>query len=168
MSRFPPFLFGSICTLGLLCLLIGACRTDGPDTTADPASADTAVATVTSSDTPTTMSDSVDRPDPPPPGPAPGTAHVRAEVTSCDTASSPVRCQVRVDEVIGYGSATPPLSPGEQAMGLASSLLTDRDASALDTLGPRTFVLKHAGDRPDLGEQSAEEPSPEWTILSIE
>jgi hypothetical protein len=168
MSRLHPVLFGSICTLGLLCLLIGACRTDGPDTTAEPASADTAVATVPSNDTSTAMSDSVDRPDPPPPGPAPGTAHVRAEITSCDAASSPVRCQVRVEEVLGYGSATPPLSPGERTVGLASSLLADRSVAALDTLGVRTFVLKHAGDRPDLGDQSAEEPSPEWTILSIE
>ena len=168
MSRLNPVLFGSICALGLLCLLIGACRTDGPDTTADPAGADTAVANVTASDTSTAMSDSIDRPDPPPPGPAPGTAHVRAEITSCDTASSPVRCQVRVDEVLGYGSATPPLSPGERTMGLASSLLADRSATALDTLGARTFVLKHAGDRPDLGNQSAEETSSEWTIQSIE
>jgi len=79
-----------------------------------------------------------------------------------------VRCQVRVEEVLGYGSATPPLSTGEQTTGLASSVLADPDVAALAPLGTRTLVLKYAGDRPNLGDQPDRETSPKWTIQLIE
>lgn len=152
--------------LGLLGVLAGACRTNGPDAASDAADDDTTMTDMTSGDTSAT-SDSVDRRNPPP-APAPGTARVRAEIVSCNAAAAPVRCQLRVDEVLDYGSATPTLSTGERTVGLTSSLLDDRDATALDTLGPRTFVVRHAGDSPNLGEKSGTEKSPEWTIRSIE
>ena len=57
---------------------------------------------------------------------------------------------------------------GEQTVGVASSLLDDRDAAALDTLGTRTFVVRHAGDRPEFGDRSEDEKPPAWTIQSIE
>ena len=151
--------------LSLLCLLLGACRTEGPDTTTPEAAGDDPTMAA-ANDTSTAPSDSMPGHEPPPP--APGTARVRAEITSCDAAAEPVRCQVRVKEVVGHGSATPPLSTGDQTVGVASSLLDDRDAAALDTLGPRTFVVRHAGDRPEFGDRSEDEKPPAWTIQSIE
>lgn len=117
-------------------------------------------------DTSTAASDSTERANPPP-APAPGTARVRAEIVACDAAAEPVRCELRVEEVLGYGPSTPPLSTGPQSLALASSLVDTRGGTALDTLGTRTLVLRHAGDRPALGNTS-DEDRPEWTIQSIE
>ncbi|PSQ66681.1 MAG: hypothetical protein BRD32_02120 [Bacteroidetes bacterium QH_2_64_74] len=167
MSLLRLSLAGSAGVLGLLLLLFGACRTDGPDTTtAGAADEDTAVAEASPSDTSTAMPDSADRPGPPPPAPAPGTARLRAEIIECDASAEPVRCQVRVITVLAYGSSTPPISSGEHAVRLASSLLDERGVSALEASGPRTVVARHAGDQPDLGQQSGNE-RPEWTIQSI-
>lgn len=166
MPHLRSALVGSTCVLSLLCLLLGACRTEGPDTTTSEAVGDDTTMAA-ANDTSTAPSDSMPGHEPPPP-PAPGTARVRAEITSCDAAAEPVRCQVRIEEVVGYGSATPPLSTGEQTVGVASSLLDDRDAAALDTLGTRTFVVRHAGDRPEFGDRSEDEKPPAWTIQSIE
>ena len=118
------------------------------------------------SDPSTAAPDSAERSNPPPP-PAPGTARVRAEIVTCNAAAEPVRCEVRVEEVLGYGSATPSLGTGTRPVNLASSLLVDRDVAAFDTLGTRTLILRHAGDRPTLGTSSDEE-RPEWTIQTIE
>lgn len=168
MPTLRSVLVGTIGTFGLLCLLIGACRTNGPDTTADSTEADTAAA-ATAEDTSSTSPDSVDRPDPPSPAPAPGTARVRAETVSCDTATTPVHCRIRVDEVLEYGSATPPLNTGERTVALASSVLDGRDeTTAIDTLGRRTFVLQHVGDQPTIGDQSGDQEAPAWTLQSIE
>lgn len=165
MSSLRPALVGSACLFGLLCLLVGACRTNNPDAASQAADEDTTVADAASGDTSTAAPDSVDRSDPPPPAPAPGTARVRIEIVSCDGTTEPVRCQVRVAEVLGYGSATPPLSTGERTMRLAASLLADRDVRVLEDSGPRTVVVRHS-DRPTLGE--AGEDPPAWTVQSIE
>lgn len=167
MPRLRSTLIGSACALGLLCLLLSACRTDGPDTTTSDAAGDDTTMADASSDTSMASPDSMPGQEPPPP-PAPGTARMRAKITSCDAAAEPVRCQVRIKEVLGYGSATPPLSAGERTVGVASSLLKDRDAATLDTLSTRTVVLRHAGDRPDFGDQPEDEKPPAWTIQSIE
>jgi hypothetical protein len=124
------------------------------------------VAEASPGDTSTAGPDSTERSNPPPP-PAPGTARVQAEIVACDAAAEPARCEVRVEEVLDYGPSTPPLSTGPQSLALASSLIDDRDGTALDTLGMRTLVLRHAGDQPALG-PSSDEPRPEWTIQSIE
>jgi len=147
-------LIGSTCALGLLCLLLGACRTNGPDTTRTDAAGDTAVAQPDSSIAPT--------------APPPGTAHVRAEIQSCTTETHPARCQIHVDEVLAYGSSTPPLSAGDHTVRLSPSVLNDRDAAALDGTGPRSILLRHAGDRPDLGGDDADENRPAWTLQSVE
>ncbi|PSQ73164.1 MAG: hypothetical protein BRD34_02790, partial [Bacteroidetes bacterium QH_6_64_77] len=94
------------------------------------------------------------------------TARLRAEIVECDASAEPVRCQVRVITVLAYGSSTPPINSGEHAVRLASSLLDERGVSALEASGPRTVVARHAGDQPDLGQQSGDE-RPEWTIQSI-
>ena len=151
-------LIGSTCALGLLCLLLGACRTNGPDTTRPDAAGDTAVA----------QPDSSIAPIAPPPAPAPGTARVRAAIRSCDTETHPARCQIRVDEVLAYGSSTPPLPAGDHTVRLSPSVLNDRDAAALDGTGPRSVLLRHAGDRPDLGGDDADENRPAWTLQSVE
>ncbi len=154
--------------LGLLLLLLGACRTDGPDTTtAGAAEEDTTVADAAPGDTSTAAADSADRPDPPPPAPAPGTARLRVEIGACDATTEPVPCQIQVAEVLGYGSATPPLSTGERTMRLADALLADRDVTALEGSGPHTVVARHGGHRPDVGGASGED-RPAWTVQSIE
>jgi hypothetical protein len=167
MSRLRSALVRSACLLGLLCLLVGACRTNNPDAASQAADEDTTVADAAPGDTSTAATDSVDRPTPPPPAPAPGTARVRVEIVSCDGATEPVRCQVRVTKVLGYGSATPPLSTGERTMRLADALLADRDVTTLEGSGPHTVVARHAGDRPSVGEVAGED-RPEWTVQSIE
>jgi len=167
MSRLRSALVGWACLLGLLCLLVGACRTNNPDAASQAADEDTTVADAASGDTSTAAADSVDRPDPPPPAPAPGTARLRVEIGACDTSTEPVRCQIQVAEVLGYGSATPPLSTGERTMRLADALLADRDVTALEGSGPHTVVARHAGDRPSVG-GAAGEDRPEWTVQSIE
>ena len=166
MVSLRPALVGSACLLGLLCLLVGACRTNNPDAASQDTGEDTTMAEAPG-DTSTAAADSVDRPDPPAPAPAPGTARVRLEIGSCDAATEPVRCQIQVAEVLGYGSATPPLSTGERTMRLADALLADRDVTALEGSGPHTVVARHAGDRPSVG-GAAEEDRPEWTVQSIE
>ena len=166
MPRLRLILVRSTCALGVLCLLLGACRTDGPTTTTNDPSGDDTTKANASGDTSIASPDSTPKPDPPPPAPAPGTAQIRAEITSCDTSATPNHCQVRVEEVLGYGSTTPPLSTGMHTVGLASSLLDTQDAAALDTLGLRTLIVRHAGKQPNLNEHSEAEP-PEWTIQSI-
>ncbi|MFB6271819.1 MAG: hypothetical protein ABEL51_02885 [Salinibacter sp.] len=160
MPRLSAPLVGRVLALGLLCALLGACGTDGPETTTSQQNEDTAAA---SADSATADADTLSGPQTPPPG----TARIRATIATCDAAADPVRCEVRVEEVLGYGSATPPLSTGTHTVAVASSLLTARDATTLATLGPRTFVVQHAGDRPNLGEH-ADDTRPEWTIQSIE
>jgi hypothetical protein len=154
-------LIGSTCALGLLCLLLGACRTNGPDTTTSgpdttrpDAASDAAAA----------------QPNPPsaPTAPAPGTARVQAEIRSCNTEARPVRCQICVHEVLAYGSSTPPLPTGDRTVRLAPSVLNDRDAATLDGTSPQLIVLRHAGDRPDLGGDDADENRPAWTLQSVE
>lgn len=152
--------------LGLLCLLLGACRTNNPDAASGAAEEDTTVADAPAGDT-STAADSADRPGPPPPAPAPGTARLRVEIGACDTSTEPVRCQIQVAEVLGYGSATPPLSTSEHTMRLADALLADRDVTALEGSGPHTVVARHAGDRPSVGGADGED-RPEWTVQSIE
>lgn len=148
----------SACALGVLCLTAESCRNDASNATAaDSADADTTVA----------ESDSTDRQNPPPP-PAPGTARVRAEIRSCNSDAEPVRCRVRVAEVLGYGSATPPLGTGEHTVRLASALLKNRTLKGLEALGPKTYVLRHAGPQPEIGDASESETQPKWTIQSIE
>jgi len=164
MVSLRPALVGSACLLGLLCLLVGACRTNNPDAASQDTGEDTTMAEAPG-DTSTAAADSVDRPDPPAPAPAPGTARVRLEIGSCDAATEPVRCQVRVAEVLDYGSATPPLSTGERTVRLAASLLADRDVTALEASGPHTVVVRHS-DRPDI--DGAGEDQPAWTVQSIE
>ena len=152
-------LVGLFCVLGLL-ILLGACRTDGPDTTTPSAETDTTMADSAMTDTTTDLKN-------PQPGPAPGTARVRADIAECDATTDPVHCTVEVTEVLGYGSTTPSLNTGPHTVAVAASLLRKRDASALTALGPRTIVLRHAGDQPTLGEQS-DHSRPEWTLQSIE
>jgi hypothetical protein len=152
-----PTLIGSTCALGLLCLLLVACRTNGPDTTRSDAAADTAAAPSDASVAPTA----------PPPAPAPGTARVRAEIQSCTPEAQPARCRIRVAEVLAYGSSTPPLPAGDHAVRLSPSVLNDRDATTLDGTGPRSILLRHAGDRPDFGGADDEE-RPAWTLQSME
>lgn len=154
-------LIGSTCALGLLCLLLGACRTNGPDTTTsgpDPtrtdAAGDTAAAQPDSSIAPT--------------APPPGTARVRAEIRSCNTETRPVHCQIRVDEVLAYGSSTPPLPAGNHTVRLSPSVRNDRDAATLDGTGPRSILLRHVGDRPTFGGDDADENRPAWTLQSVE
>lgn len=168
MPCLRPPLLRTICTLGLLCLLIGACRTDGPETTAsETAGADT-TRTETTGDTAATPSDSSVDPTAPPPAPAPGTARVRVEIRTCDTDVQPAHCQIRVDEVLGYGSSTPPLSTGDHTVRLSPSVLDDGDTTALGETNPQTVVLRHAGDQPDFGGDDSNEEQPAWTLQSIE
>jgi hypothetical protein len=154
MPRPRPLLIGSTCALGLLCLLLGACRTNGPDTTRSDAAA--------------APSDASVDPTAPPPAPAPGTARVRAEIRSCTTEARPARCRIRVDEVLAYGSSTPPLPAGDHTVRLSPSVLNDRDAATLDGTGHRSIVVRHAGDRPDFGGDDADENRPAWTLQSME
>jgi len=146
-------LIGSTCALGFLCLLLGACRTNGPDTTTSgpdttrpDAAADTAAA----------QSDASIDPTAPPPAPAPGTARVQAEIRSCTPEAQPMRCQIRVDEVLAYGSSTLPLPAGDHTVRLSPSVLNDRDTATLDGTTPRLIVLRHAEERPA------------WTLQSVE
>lgn len=160
-------LVGSACALVLCLALTGACRTEGPDTAAsDSEESDTTLAEA-STDTSTTPADSTDAIKNPPPAPAPGTARIRAEIVSCEADAQPVRCQIRVEEVLAYGSTTPSLRPGTYPARLAASLLNDRTVSDVEALGPRTLVVRHGGDQPDLGDPSDAE-RPTWTIQSIE
>lgn len=168
MPSVPPLLLRGACLFGLLCLLSGACRTNGPDaTTSESAATDTSRAEAPA-DTSTSPADSTARLKNPPPAPSPGTARIRAEILSCDAADTLMRCRIRVEEVLAYGSSTPPLSTGERIMRLASSLLENRDETALKGLDSHPFVVRHAGDRPELGGEPSEESRPEWTIQSIE
>ncbi|MFB6278958.1 MAG: hypothetical protein ABEK75_05595 [Salinibacter sp.] len=165
MPRPRPMLIGSTCALGLLCLLLGACRTNGPDTTTSGPDTTRPDATA---DTAAAPSDASVDPTAPPPAPAPGTARVRAEIRSCTTEGQPARCRIRVDEVLAYGSSTPPLPTGDHTVRLSPSVLNDRDAATLDGTGPRPITLRHAGDRPDLGGDDADENRPAWTLQSME
>lgn len=163
-----PILFGSACTLGLLCLLLGGCRTDGPDTTTREAAETDTTRTDATDDTAVAPPDSSVGSTAPRPAPAPGTARVRAELRSCNTEAQPARCEIRVDEVLGYGSSTPPLSSGDHTVRMASSGLNDRDDAALDGPGLKTIILRHAGDQPDFGGDSSDEKRFAWTLQSIE
>lgn len=168
MPYVPPTLLRRACLFGLLCLLLGACRTNGPDgTTSESAETDTSRAEAPA-DTSMPPSDSAARLKNPPPAPAPGTARIRAEILSCDAADTPVHCRIRMEEVLDYGSSTPPLSTGERTVRLASSLLEDRDKETLKKLGPHTFVVRHVGDQPEFGGEASGENRPEWTIQSID
>jgi hypothetical protein len=164
MPVLPRSLLAKVaCVLGLVCLLLGACGTDGPETTASQPADDTTTASVDSS---TTIDDPTTKPETTP-APAPGTAQIRAAITTCDTTAAPVRCEMHVEEVLGYGSATPPLGTGDRSMALAPSLLDDRDIATIEALGPRTFVVRHAGDQPDF-EKQPDDTKSAWTIQSLE
>jgi hypothetical protein len=93
---------------------------------------------------------------------------VRVEIRTCDTDAQPPHCQIRVDEVLGYGSSTPPLSTGIHTVRLAPSVLNDKDVTALDRTTSQTVVLRHAGDQPDFGGDNSNGEHPAWTLQSIE
>lgn len=155
---------------GTICVVVG-CRGSEPERVPEHPNADTTTgkAAVDSSgqDTTSAEPDTVKRPGPVPPGPAPGTARVRAVVTSCDTTGTVTHCQLRIDEVLAYGSATPPIGAGERTVRFSSGLLDDRTLADL-TKESRVYVLHHAGDRP-VARDSAERESPiEWTARSVE
>lgn len=166
MPHVPPTLLRRACLFGLLCLLSSACRTNDA-TTSGPAETDTSRAEAPA-DTSTPPSDSAARLKNPSPAPSPGTARIRAEILSCDAVPPPMHCRIRVEEVLEYGSSTPPLSTGQRTMRLASSLLEDPGKEPLEKLGPHPFVVRHAGDQPDLEGETSEEKRPEWTLQSIE
>lgn len=162
------------CVLFLLCMLAG-CRGSGSSPNAEDTPDSTTDTTVTSpdavdtsrADTATASTDENTPPSSTPPGPAPGTAHVRAIVPSCDTKEASPQCQIQIRKVLGYGSATPPLSRGERVVRLLPQLLTDWRIDSLAAEGPHTLVLRHAGDQPAIQEPS-DENRPEWTIESVQ
>ena len=159
--------------LAAVCVIGAGCRESGPERAAGQTEADTMSSAETSEsdstvrDTSGTDSDTVRRPGPIPPGPAPGTVRVRAVVASCDTTTTPAQCRLQIEEVLAYGSSTPPISSGERTVRLSETFLSRR---TLDDLreDPRIYILHHAGDRPVAAEDDAEDERIEWTARSID
>jgi hypothetical protein len=156
--------------LGVICVIIG-CRGSEPEraseqTVADTTSWEGAVVDSSGQDTTGAESDSVRRPGPVPPGPAPGTVRVRAVVASCDTTSNPTHCQLRIEEVLAYGSSTPPIGTGERSVHFSEGLLSERAVDDL-TATSHVYVLHHVGDRPRVRKGGGERRV-EWTARSID
>ena len=114
---------------------------------------------------------------PPPPAPAPGTAHVRGRVQSCESGSESnsesLRCQLRIDAVLKYGSATPVLGTGPKPVEVAGGTAQQWTPRLLQAVGETVFVLRHKGERmPDSASRSEDatptDRSPEWTIISVQ
>lgn len=158
--------------LAAICVIVGGCRGSEPEHAAEQAEVDTmssdetAEADSTGRDPNGTESDTVSRPGPIPPGPAPGTVRVRAVVAACDTTTTPVQCQLRIADVLAYGSSTSPISTGERTVRFSETLLSGRSLDDLK-VGSRVYVLHHAGDRPVTTEEDAGEKRIEWTARSI-
>lgn len=114
----------------------------------------------------TTAADSSSRPGAIPPGPAPGTVRVRASLASCDTARTPVHCQLRIEEVLAYGSSTPVIGTGERTVRLSAALLSGR---SVDEVEGRSYeyVLRHIGERQAVREGEEKTAPAEWTIRGI-
>lgn len=170
---------GLASALLLFCTLGGGCQgpspeeassgaggdTVGVDTTeVDSSTGDTSAADTSTTDTSTTGPIGGD---PPPPAPPPGTARVRGTVVSCDTTARPSRCRIRIETVVGYGSATPPLGTGERTIVLDLDRLRGITVDSLTAAGERILVLNHAGDRPTFDEEDGDDRLM-WTLDAVE
>ena len=100
------------------------------------------------------------------PAPPPGTAEIRGAVLSCQE-DEQVRCEIRIDEVLGYGASTPPVASGMRTVLVRPVVLQNRTTHDLVTMGVRTFRLRHVGDRPQLGSDQNQNSTPAWTITEI-
>lgn len=187
-------ILGVVSALLVLCTVGGGCQGPSPDggssgvggtaatvdTTAaasgtdsaatDTSRADTSVIAAPPADTSEADTSAGDGPlggDPPPPAPPPGTARVRGSVVSCDTTAQPARCRIRVETVVGYGAATPPLGSGERTVAVDSDHVGDHPVESLSSLGEQILVLRHAGDQPTFDE-TEESDRLEWTLDAIE
>jgi len=135
-------------------LILGACgdsQTDGeePDTEG--------------SDTSTVMADSMDAAQPP--APPPGTVKTRGTVLSCNR-ESPRICEIRIGEVIGYGPSTPSVTTGKRTVSLRPAVLQEWTMEDLLAGRMKTLTLRHAGDKPQLGDTS-ESASPQWALTEV-
>ena len=106
---------------------------------------------------------------PPPPGPiAPGSAKITAEVLRFDSTDGGYISTIRVIEVHGYGSATPPLAPeSELEVQFHNAVLSGADMTPEDNrLAPGsrvTLTIKHRELSKLMGN-----PSPSWQALTIQ
>lgn len=142
-----------------LCLLLLACNAgqEAAEETAASAAETTAADTTegdAASDGPRTASTDttrspLDMRGTLPPTPAPGTAHVRAVVDTCEPpkGDAAMTCRVRIDEVLGYGPATPVLGTGEREVTLPPYVAEQWSAERLSASGPVQIVLRAPGDR---------------------
>ena len=119
------------------------------------------------SDTSETGSLSSPVPAPPPPI-APGTAQVTAILLSAEEAENSHRCTLRINQVLGYGSSTPPLPSGSEIeVIIPVHVITSMEpATSIEALmapeRPLKLVLKHIGMAQMLGSNS-----PDWRVASI-
>lgn len=99
--------------------------------------------------------------------PAPETVHVRAAFLSCAEDEAPVACRIHIDEVLGYGSATPPVGTGERSIHVPRVALSESHSlSELLSVPPQHLVLHH--DDPQLQlPNNGQESGPRWRLVSI-
>lgn len=102
-----------------------------------------------------------------PPGPAPGTVRVRATVASCDTTATPPHCRIGIEEVLAYGSGTPPIGSGEQSVRVRPPL-PDRLREERAKEAPLLLVLRHSGDRPVRNDEPPAKPPLDWILHAVE
>ncbi len=152
--------------LAVICVIAGGCRGSEPEHVSEQTEADTD-GNSTGQDTSEGKPNTGIRPSPVPPGPAPGTVQVRAVVASCDTTKTPAHCQLRIEEVLAYGSSTPPISTGERPVRFSETLLSGRPLNDLKA-DLHVYVLHHAGDRRVTAEDEVKEERIEWTARSID
>ena len=106
---------------------------------------------------------------PPPPAPiSPGMAHVTAEVVRVDSSATGYVSIIRIKEVHGYGSGTPPLATeSEIEIQFQPNVLKNQAPLSIERLlAPANTIeatLKHRELSKLLGDQS-----PAWQALSIQ
>lgn len=105
---------------------------------------------------------------PPPPPIAPGTARISASIIHAEETERGYHCTLKVEDVHGYGSSTPPLPTGSEIKALMLPHVIDsmEPSISMETLmGPDKTVnltLKHNTMAKMLGDAS-----PNWQVSSI-
>lgn len=115
------------------------------------------------SDTATVRTDSMDVA--PSPAPPPGTAQARGTVLSCDREPQTV-CEIRIEEVLEYGASTPPVATGKRTVSLRPAVLQEWTVEELLAGSLKTLTLRHAGDKPQMGNTN-ENPVPRWALTEV-
>lgn len=113
-----------------------------------------------------TQADSQGTPDPqltPRPAPPPGTVEVRAVVEKCREAGGALQCEITVEAVLRYGSATPTVVPGLRMVAVPPEALPEQSAEALIGQGSMSFRLAAPPERMNTATESADL----WTLVSV-